>query len=101
MPATSPFTPGSSILITVAATSAAITMPTTKGDQIVISSLAANAIAYVAFGSSVVIPTGTAANGFPILPGTVNVLTVPPGATQLSTIGTVANTLIASFGDGS
>jgi hypothetical protein len=69
-----------------------------------VTSLAANAIAYVAFGLStgtVVIPTGTPQNGTPVLPGTQRVFTIPPGATHILTIGTVANTLIATRGDGS
>lgn len=103
MPALAPFTPGSSIAITVAATSAAVALPTKPGDQVLISSLAANAIAYIAFGAStltVVIPTGTAANGVPILPGTQRVFTVPANATHIASIGTLNNTLIVTAGDG-
>lgn len=97
-----PFTPGSSIVATVAATSAAITLPTTHGYQVMVTSPASNSIAYIAFGTAptVVIPTGTAANGCPILPGTVQVFTVPAGTLQVATIGTVANTLIFTCGDG-
>lgn len=96
-----PFTPGNSILATVAATSAQLTLPGT-GLQVMVSSLAANAIAYVAFGTdpTVVIPTGTAANGVPILPGTQRIFTIPSGTVKVATIGTVANTLIFTRGDG-
>ncbi len=104
MPALAPFTPGSTIAITVAATSAAVALPTKPGDQIMVSSLAGNAIAYIAFGIStltVVVPTSTAQNGVPILPGTVNIFTVPANATHIASIGTVANTLYVTGGDGS
>lgn len=103
MPATSPFTPSKSIAITVAATSAAAALPTLGGDQCMVSSLAGNAIAFIAFGIStvaVVVPT-TQTNGIPILPGTQRVFTIPPGATHIATIGTAANTLYVSTGDGS
>lgn len=103
MPSLAPLTPGSNIAITVAATSAAVALPLLYGDQIMVTSPAANAIAFIAFGIStltVVIPTGTNRNGVPILPGTVNVFTVPPAATHIATIGTVANTLYVTGGDG-
>lgn len=100
-----PFTPGNSIVATVATSSAQITLPVTHGNQVLVSSLAANAIAYVAFGAdpTVVIPTGTAANGVPILPGTQRIFTVPGAVGQtvkVATIGTAGNTLIFTCGDG-
>jgi len=103
MAAIDPFTPGGSFAITVASSSAAVALPTKTGNQIRISSLAANAVAFFAFGSStltVVIPTGTQANGMPILPGTSVVVTVPANATYIATIGTAANTLYVTSGDG-
>lgn len=108
MPSLAPITPGNSIAITVAATSAAVAIPgrsamTQGADQVYVTSLAANAVAFVAFGIStmtVVIPTGTAANGIPILPGTSRVFTVPPGYTHIATIGTAGNTLYVTVGDG-
>lgn len=102
MPALAPFTPGSTKIITVAATTANLTLPV-GGDQVMISSLSANAIAFVNFGDStvtVVIPTGTQQAGTPILPGTQTILTVPIGATSIATIGTAANTLYVTRGDG-
>lgn len=102
MPATSPFTPSNTIVITVAATTATVALPTPTGDQVMVSSLAANAIAYVNFGDStvtVVVPTGTKQKATPILPGTVQVFTVS-GATHIATIGTVANSLLITCGDG-
>ncbi len=97
-----PFTPGNSIVATVATSSAQLTLPATHGYQVMVSSLAANAIAYIAFGAdpTVVIPTGTAANGCPILPGTQRIFTVPAGTLKVATIGTAGNTLIFTCGDG-
>ncbi len=103
MPALAPLTPGSSIVATLAASSAAIALPPLHGQQIMVTSLAANAIAYIAFGDTaptVVIPTGTAANGVPILPGTQRIFTVPLGTLYVATIGTAGNTLIFTGGDG-
>lgn len=102
MPATSPLTAGNSIAITVTASSAASALPTLHGDQVMVSSLSGNAIAFIAFGTAsttVVIPT-TSTNGIPILPGTVQAFTVPPGTTHVAVIGTAANTLYFTCGDG-
>jgi len=96
------FTPGNSIVATVATSSAAITLPG-SGNQVMVSSLAANAIAYVAFSATtptVVIPTGTAANGVPILPGQQRIFTIPTGTALVATIGTAGNTLVFTRGDG-
>lgn len=103
MAALQPLTPGLTKAITVASSSAALALPSLQGNQIVITSLAANAVAFVAFGAStltVVIPTGTAANGFPILPGTAQTFSLPANATHIATIGTAGNTLYMSVGDG-
>lgn len=103
MPSLQPITFGNSVAITVAAASAVVALPTPRGDQVIISSLAANAIAFIAFGSAaavVVIPTGTPANGLPVLPNSARYYTIPPGATHIATIGTVANTLYVTVGDG-
>lgn len=97
-----PFTPGSSIAVSVTATSAATALPTLSANQIMVSAPAANAVAFIAFGTAsttVVIPT-TQQNGCPILPGTVQVFTVPPGATHVAVIGSVSSTLYFTAGDG-
>lgn len=97
-----PFTPGASIAVAVTASSVATSLPALGGNQIVVSSPAANAIAFIAFGTgstTVVIPT-TSANGYPILPGTKETLTVPANATHVAVIGSVSSTLYLSTGDG-
>ena len=103
MPALAPFTPGATKVVTVAATTATVTLPTPRGDQVMVSSLSANAIAYINFGDStvtVVVPTGTQQNATPILPGTVQTFTVPQTLTSVATIGTAANSLFFTAGDG-
>ncbi len=97
-----PFTPGKSITVTVTASSAATALPATSSGQIRVVSPAANAVAFIAFGTStvaVVIPT-TATNGMPIPPGDVEVFTVPRDATHVAVIGTNSNTLYFTAGDG-
>lgn len=102
MPALAPFTPGNSKAITVAATTANLALPT-GGDQVMITSIAANAIVYINFGDSTVTavaPTGTASASFPVLPGTTPIFTIPIGATHIATIGTSPNPLVVTRGDG-
>lgn len=103
MPALQPITVSSTIAITVAATTANVALPTPQADQVMITSPSSNAIAFIAFGIAgvaVVIPTGTKSNGIPILPGTAQVFTVTPPFTNIATIGTAANTLYVTCGDG-
>jgi hypothetical protein len=102
MPALAPITPNNTIAVSVTASSAATALPTARGDQIMVTSPAANAIAFIAFGTAsttVVIPT-TSANGCPILPGTAQTFTVPPGNTYVAVIGSVSTTLYFTVGDG-
>lgn len=102
MPSLAPITPAGTIAVAVTATSAATVLPVKTGSQIVVTSPSANAIAFVAFGASttvVVVPT-TEANGYPILPGTVQTLTVAPGATHVACIGSVSSTLYFTRGEG-
>ncbi len=102
MPSLAPMTPGNTVAIAVTATSVATLLPTRGGGQIIVTSPLANNIAFIAFGSAsttVVIPT-TAQNGCPILPGTAQTFTVPPGNTHVAVIGTVASTLYFTVGDG-
>lgn len=101
--ALTPFTPSNTIAITVAATTATVAIPTPRGNQVLIDSLAGNAIAYVAFGISSVtaaVPTGTKQLVVPILPGQSRMFTVNPDFTHIATIGTAANTLYVMSGDG-
>lgn len=102
MPSLAPITPGNSVAISVTASSVATLIPASQGDQIMVTSPAANAIAFIAFGIStttVVIPT-TTTNGCPILPGTVQTFTVPPTNTHVAVIGSVSSTLYFTRGDG-
>lgn len=104
MPSPAPMTPANTIAITVAATTATVALPTPSGDQVVITSPAANAIAFIAFvkavGDPVAIPTGTKQNGVPILPGTAQTFTRGDAQLFIATIGTAGNTLYVTCGDG-
>ncbi len=102
MPALAPFTPANTVAIAVTASSVATVLPVRGGDQIIVTSPVANAIAFIAFGiasTTVVIPT-TTTNGCPILPGTAQTFTVPPGNTHVAVIGSVSSTLYFTVGDG-
>lgn len=91
-----PFTPGSTVSRTVSGASANVAL-TGSGLQVMVSSLAANAIAFITFGTSAVT---AALTDTPVLPGTVQVFTIPPGTTHVAAIGT-AGTLYLTRGDGS
>lgn len=91
-----PFTPGATVSRTVSGSSANVAL-TGSGLQVMVSSLAANAIAFIKFGSSSAITA--ALTDTPILPGTVQVLTIPPDTTHVAAIGT-AGTLYLTRGDG-
>ncbi len=56
-----------------------------------------NAISFIKFGSSTVT---AAVTDTPILPGTVQTFTLPPGATHAAAIGTSSTTLYFTRGDG-
>lgn len=101
MVAVSPFTPNRAATktITVAATTAAVQLAQPGTDQqIMVSSLAANAIAFVEFGPSTI--AAAVATATPILPGRVYTFSVGPDTTHIATIGTAANTLYVTSGAG-
>lgn len=84
---------------TVAATTANVALA--KGgitQQILVQSLAGNAIAFIEFGTSAV--AATVATGTPILPNQIYTFTVGPNVTNVATIGTAANTLYFTCGQG-
>lgn len=96
-----PFTPNSAgtVSATVAATTANIAL--SKGgvnQQIMVQSLAANAVAFINFGDSTV--TAATATGTPILPGQIYLFTVGANVTNVATIGTAGNTLYFTSGIG-
>jgi len=62
-----------------------------------ISSLSANAVAFLKFGTSAVT---AAVTDTPILPGTVQVFTIPIDVTHVAAIGTTATTLYFTVGEG-
>ncbi len=96
MPALAPFTPGATVSRTVTSSTANVALGT-GGDQVMISSAAGGNIAFVKFGDSTVTAATT---DTPILPGTVQVYTIPPGATYIAAIGSATTTLYITRGDG-
>jgi hypothetical protein len=93
-----PFTPGATVSLAATTSTARVALPLTKGPQLRVSSLAANALTFIKFGTDTV---NAAATDFPILPGTVTTITVPPGATHVAGVtGTSTATLYFTAGDG-
>jgi len=102
MASTQPYTPNSAgtVNATVAATTANIALSKTAvNQQIMVQSLAGNAVAFINFGNSTV--TVATATGTPILPGQIYLFTVGADVTNVATIGTAGNTLYFTSGIGS
>lgn len=92
-----PFTAGATVSRSVTAASARVALPGTTPNQIRVISAVANAIAFIKFGDATVT---AAVTDTPILPGTVEVFTIPPGVTNVAAIGTNGTTLYFTAGDG-
>lgn len=96
-----PFTPmtAGTVSRTVSGTSANVALAKTGQNQsIMVTSLAANAVAYIEFGDSTV--AAAIATGTPILPNTVTIFSVSAAVTHAAAIGT-AGTLTFTCGQGS
>ena len=91
-----PFTPGATVSRTVSGASANVALNNAGAMQVMVTSLAANEIAFIKPGTSAIT---AALTDTPILPGTVQVFTVPPGTTHMAAIGT-SGTLYFTSGDG-
>lgn len=97
MPALAPFTPGATVSLAVTSSTGNVALGT-GGDQVLISSAAGGNIAFIKFGTASSVIAAT--TDTPILPGTVQVLTLPPGSTYLAAIGSATTTLYLTRGDG-
>lgn len=94
-----PFTPGATVTVAVTVASAATAMSKPDSRQVMITSAATSALAFIAFGDSTV--AATVAASCPILAGTAQVFTVPAGATHIAAItGATTATLYVTSGDG-
>lgn len=93
-----PFTPGTTVSRAVTGSTANVALPSTRGNQIVVASAATNTIAFINFGTSASVTA--AVTDYPILPGTKETLSVPPGMTHVAAIGTTGTTLYFTAGDG-
>jgi len=92
-----PFTPAGTVSRSVGAATANVAL--SKGSRpqtVMVSSLAANAVAFIAFGSSTV---EAALTDTPILPGTQRIFTIGSEVTHVAAIGT-AGTLYFTVGTG-
>jgi len=97
---TEPFTPmtAGTVSRAVAGTTASVALAKGSVNQtVMVSSLAANAIAFIEFGTSAV--EAAIATGTPILPGQTQKFTVGSNVTHVAAIGT-AGTLYITCGKG-
>jgi hypothetical protein len=94
-----PFTPGATVSRAVTSSSARVALPTTRGNQILVTSPGGEATtSFIKFGASDVVAVAT---DTPILAGTVQVFSVPPGNTHVAAINASgAQTLYFTGGDG-
>ncbi len=96
-----PFTPDSAGTVSrsVTGTTARVALfkPGTS-QQIMVSSPAGNAIAFIEFGDATVV--AVAATGTPILPGAIYTFTVGDAVTNVAAIGTSGTTLYFTSGGG-
>jgi streptogramin lyase len=99
MAANNPGTPAGTVSRTVSGTTAnvALAKPT---NQVMVTSLAANAIAFVAFGSTSAV-VAVAATDTPILPGSVQVFSIPAVAGMYAAAIGSAGTLYFTSLEGS
>lgn len=98
MPALAPISPGGTAILAVIGTTGRVSIAALgNGDQIMVTSQSSNAPAFIKFGDATVAAT---VNDTPILPGTVQTFTIPPGATNVAAIGVVATNLYFTRGDG-
>lgn len=92
-----PFTPGGTVSRAVTGTTANVALSSTHGLQVMVTSAATNSLAFIKFGASTVEAT---TSDTPILPGTVQVFTIPSGTLYVAAIGTSGTTLYFTSGDG-
>lgn len=92
-----PFSPGATVSRSVTGTTARVALPTSYGNQIMVTSASGNSIAFIKFGDATI---EAAVTDTPILPGTVQVFTVQPSMTNVAAIGTTGTTLYFTSGDG-
>lgn len=103
-----PFTPGSTVAMTVTTTSTRVALPNSPASRsrtIVVKEVLGAEGAFIAFGDSTVtaaLPSGsTPVQGYPVGAGSKDVLTIPPGVTHLAAIAAADGAQIsATIGDG-
>ncbi|MEI6283071.1 MAG: hypothetical protein WCP82_10225 [Alphaproteobacteria bacterium] len=99
MAALNPFTPAGTVTLSVSSTTGSATLPTTSFDQLLVTAPAGGAIAFIRWGAS---PQTAVTTDTPILPGSVQIFTIPSTATTVAAItGSSTQTLYLTVGQGS
>lgn len=96
-----PITPNSAGTVNLSVTGSTARVPlsiVSQSQQVMVTSPAANNIAFIEFGSSTVV--AVAATGTPILPGAIMVFTVGQTVTNVAAIGSATTTLYFTCGAG-
>lgn len=99
MPALAPLSPAGTVSLAVTGSTGSVALSKAVLSQVMVTSAAANSIAFIKFGTSAVT---AAVTDTPILPGTVQVFTVPNDGTvtHVAAIGTASTTLYFTVGEG-
>lgn len=98
MPALAPLTPGATVTLSASGTTARVALPSKRGDQIRIANPAGGQIVFVKFGDATVT---AAVTDTPVLVGSTDTFTVPPGMTYVAGItSTGTATIYFTSGDG-
>lgn len=93
-----PFTPGSTVSVSATGTTSRVALPATRGNQIRVAVAAGGSIAFVRFGTTAV---NALVTDTPVLPGTIEIFTVPTGMTHVAGItSTGTATVYFTAGDG-
>lgn len=93
-----PFSPGPTVSLATTTATGRVALGTGPKNQVMISTLPGDGVAFINFGSSTV---NAAVTNTPILPGAVYVFTIPPGTTHVAAItGSGTATLYATLGQG-
>lgn len=93
-----PFTPGPTSLLAVTSSTGRVAFATPRGSQVRIVSAVGGQACFVKFGD---VTVTAAVTDMPILPGAIEVFTIPPGSTYVAAITASSTaTLYFTSGDG-
>lgn len=93
-----PFTPGGTVTLAVDTNTDRVALSATGGMQARVIIVAGGSITFIKFGSATV---EAAVTDTPVLPGTVEIFTIPPGTTHIAAIVAAStSTIYITRGDG-